>query len=234
MKNITTTIATTLPDSVKSKFTKEALAGMRDQINDPKKEFFVTDDKMTVKLGPVKKASIPIDTKDLEVSMKLDDTLIDKSFEWFFVPFGIPIDIAVEGDFEVIRQVDLVCIKMVKMPTDLSLKPVRFEMEFTEGVDYFVIKHEDLTPELVAEYIEKRMQVSVYYHSEMEWEDIIKDAIKRGIVASDGTGPAFVFPFTPCVVPETFEEFKKQIALSWQNLASEKKMDPLLKNTGSQ
>ncbi|MCK5615836.1 hypothetical protein KAR91_78960 [Candidatus Pacearchaeota archaeon] len=228
MKTIKTTIATTLPDAVKAKFTKEALSGMRDQIN--KGEFFVTDVNREIKIGSVKKAAIS--EKDLVVKMKLDDTLIDKSFEWFFVPFGIPIDISLEGEFEVIRQVDLVCIQMVKMPTDLSLKPVRFEMEFVEGVDYFVVKHNELTPELVAEFIEKGNQVAVYYPDSMEWADVIKDTLERGLVVDTGGEPNFVHPFSVSVIPETFEEFKKQIALSWQNFSSEKKMDPLLKNIG--
>ena len=228
MKTIKTTIATTLPDIVKQRFTKKALEEMRDQMNSG--EFFVTDSNRTIKIGSVKKASIP--ENDLVVTMKLDDSLIDKSFEWFFVPFGFPIDIKVEGEIEEINKVDLVCIRMVKMPTELSLKPVRFEMEFVEGVDYFVVKYDDLTPELVAEFIEKGNQVAVYYPESMEWADVIKDTIERGLVVDTGDGPNFVHPFSVSVIPETFEEFKKQIALSWQKFSSEKKMAPLLKNIG--
>lgn len=232
MKTIKTTIATTLPDSVKAKFTKEALAGMRDQINNPEINFFVTDAGMKQKLGAVKKASIT--EKDLVVKMKIDDSLIDKSFEWFFVPFGIPIDVSLEGEFEVIRQVDLVCIQMVKIPTDLSLKPTRFEMKFVEGVDYFVKKHDELTTELIAEFIKNGIHVSVYYPESMGWEHIVRDAVTKGLISEneDHTNMEFVHPFSLAAVPITFEEFKKQIALSWQNLASQKKMDPLLKNIG--
>lgn len=229
MKTIKTTIATTLPDQVKSKFTKEALKGIRDQINDPKTKFFVVDAGMKLKIGTVKKASIP--DKDLVVTMKIDDSLIDKSFEWFFVPYGIPVDIKLEGEIEEISMVDLVCIQMVKMPTDLSLKPVRFEMEFVEGVDYFVVKHEDLTYELVTEYIEKGLHVSVYYHESMGWEDTFKSLFEKGLLDPDKN---IIHPFSASMIKGTFEEFKHQIALLWQNFSSEKKMDPLLKNTESQ
>ncbi len=229
MKTIKTTIATTLPDQVKSKFTKEALQGMRDQINSGK--IHVVDAEIKLRIGEAKKASIP--EKDLVVKMKVNDDLIDKRFEWFFVPSGIPIDIKIEGEIEEINRVDLICIKMVKMPTDLSLKPVRFEMEFVEGVDYFVKRPEELTNELVEELIEKGNQVSVYYHSDMEWESIIKDTVERGLVSETEDGKVeFVFPFNPCIVSETFEEFKEKVALAWQNFSSEKKMDPLLKSIG--
>ena len=232
MKTIKTTIATTLPDQVKSKFTKEALAEMRDQINDPEKDFFVTDVGIKQKLGVVKKASIP--EKDLVVTMKLDDKLIDKSFEWFFVPFGIPIDIKIEGDFEVTRKVDLVCIKMVKAPTDLSLKPVRFEMKFAEGVDYFVKQYDELTPELVSEFIEKGNQVCVYYPESFGWENIVKDALERGIVINeDNTGAKLVFPFSMSV-SSSFKKFKKQIDLTWRNYGLQKQKDPLLKHIETQ
>ena len=225
MKTIKTTIATTLPDQVKSKFTKEALKGIRDQINDPETKFFVVDAGMKLKIGTVKKASIP--DKDLVVTMKIDEKLIDKSFEWFFVPYGIPIDIKLEGEIEEISMVDLVCIQMVKMPTDLSLKPVRFEMVFVEGIDYFVKKYDELTPELVKEHIEKGSQVSVYYPESLGWDSIIKDAVEKGIV----NGAEFVHPFAVFAPKISFEEFKRQIELSWENLASEKKMDPLLRST---
>ncbi len=231
MKTIKTTIATTLPDAVKAKFTKEALEGMRDQINSG--EFKVYDSGWN-EIGEVKKAAIPIDTKNLEVVMKLNESLIDKSFEWFFVPYGHPVDVKIEGEIEEINRADLKCIRMVKMPTDLSLKPVRFEMEFVEGVDYFVKKYDELTSESVTEFIEKGNQVAVYYPESMGWPDIIKDSFERGLVVDNGgeSGPDFVHPFSISAVKMTFEQFKKQIALSWANLALQKKTDPLLKNIG--
>lgn len=230
MKTIKTTVATTLPDQVRTKFTQEALADMRDQINNSKEGLLVYDIDWN-EIGKVKKASIP--EKDLVITMKIDENLIDKSFEWFFVPYGIPIDIKVEGDFEVTRKVDLKCIQMVKMPTDLSLKPIRFEMEFVEGVDYFVEQYDELTPELIAEYIKKGNQVSVYYPASMEWDNIIKDAIQKGLVADkeDGTGVNFVFPFNLSAVSITFEDFKKQVATSWQKYSSQKKEEPLKNHT---
>ncbi len=222
MKTIKTTIATTLPDQVRTKFTKEALAGMRDQINKDELLVFNTDWNV---VGKVKKASIP--EKDLVVTMKINEKLIDKSFEWFFVPYGIPVDIKIEGNFEVTRKVDLKCVQMVKMPTDPTLKPVRFNMEFVEGIDYFVVKYDELTPGLIAEYIEKGNQVSVYYPESLGWVNIIKDAVEKGIV----DGAVFVHPFAIFAPKSSFEEFKKQITRSWQNLASQKKMDPLSSHT---
>lgn len=229
MKTIKTTIATTLPDQVRSKFTQEALAGMRDQIN--KGELLVYDIDWN-EIGKVKKASIP--EKDLVATMKINENLIDKSFEWFFVPYGIPVDIKIEGIFEVTRKVDLKCVQMVKMPTDPTLKPVRFNMEFVEGVDYFVVKYDELTPELVAEYIEKGNQVSVYYPESLGWENIARDGVVRGIFSynENMARGEFVHPFAVSAVSITFEEFKKQIALSWQKYSSQKKENPLLKSTG--
>lgn len=226
MKTIKTTIATTLPDQVRTKFTKEALAGMRDQINNSKEGFLVYDTNWN-EIGKVKKASIP--EMDLIATMKINENLIDKSFEWFFVPYGIPVDIKIEGNFEVTRKVDLKCIQMVKMPTDITLKPIRFEMDFVEGVDYFVIEYNDLTSELVAEYIEKGNQVCVYYPWLMGWENILKDSIERGIVSEikEQTIVGFVHPFSLSAVPITFEEFKKQVVITWQKYSSQKKVEPL-------
>ncbi len=233
MKTIKTTIATTLPDIANTKFTKEALDGMRDQINKGDIEVY---DLNWNKIGKVKSASIPIDTKNLEVVMKIDDKLIDKSFEWFFVPYGIPVDIGIEGKFEVTRKADLKCIQATNYSTDLSLKPTRFDMEFTEGVDYFVKKYEDLTPELVLEFIEKGLSTWVYYPQSLGADNIIKDAIERGLIvdSDDETGGDFVHPFTVSALPLTFEEFKKQVDLSWRNFSSMKTKDPLLRNTESQ
>ena len=218
METITTIIATTLPDTKNEKFTKQLLHDLKKQINNADPSYPVKDMK-GVEIGKVERSKIDLANR-LEVTINIDTSTIDKGHEYFFVPVITPFEIIKEGKFLTLKQGTLNGIRMVKMPFDLSLVPVRFAQEFKEGIDYHVKNHEDLTPEVIDNLIYDAIPVYVYYPVSFGAENVIQDALKKKLIISKGndTG-SFMAPFEIKAVPGTFEEFKIAIKELWKKHA---------------
>ena len=80
---IIATIATTLLDANKEKFTLNVLKKFRDKINAPYPQIKVTSEGKEI--GHVLKATIS--KKKLKVTLDINSKGIDKTWEYFFIPY---------------------------------------------------------------------------------------------------------------------------------------------------
>lgn len=124
MKEITSIIANTLPDSTGVKFTKNVLRKFRDQANSAFPCLPVKTNK-GLEVGRVKEAEIVGGM--LRFKMEIDADLIDKRWEHFLVPDGNMLASEIQGKFRVITSATIKGMSIVKFPTDLTMKPVRFD-----------------------------------------------------------------------------------------------------------
>jgi len=204
---ITTTIATTLLDAKKEKFTLNVLKKFRDHINTVHPQIRVTNDGKEI--GHVSKATIS--KKKLKVTLDIRTKEIDKTWEYFFIPHFE------DGKYQEVEKMTIITsalikeIHMVKFPTDLSLKPTVFP--FKEDEDYFVVKHDEITSSQIKEYLLKQKPVAVYYPLEIGKEDLIlNDAVKRGFLVEKEGEFVNNFPFYVQAVEEDFEAVRKWAA----------------------
>lgn len=225
MKQIKTTIATTLPDQLNSKYTKGCLKSFRDQINNAVPNLPVRDNE-NFKIGLVTESTI-IENR-LVSSIEVDTSKIDKDWEYYFVPIAVPFEREVQGNFVVEKSGTIEGVQMVKFPTDLSLKPVRFEKHFKEGVDYHIRKYDEITDDDMVNFTTGLVTVYVYYPSFLGAEEIIKDAQEKGFLQDEGDGyGSKVFPFEVSAMPVPFDKFKQHIKKLWQKSSSTTKENPL-------
>lgn len=210
MEKIKYFISNTLPDQLGSKFTKSVLKKFRDQINSAVPFLPLTNNcKESEKIGYVNNASL-INLK-LEATINVNTKLIDKRWEYFFVPNGIIKKRERQGKIDVVTLADIISVSMVRYPTDLTLKPIRFEPDFKEGVDYHIHRFDDMKPEMVLEYLKRDKPVYVYYPLLSDVEEAIKDATERGLFL-DGN----ILPFEVITWPKGFDNFKKHIRDRWK------------------
>jgi hypothetical protein len=162
--------------------------------------------------------------KQLTATMEIDTDLIDTGWEYFFVPNGRPIvEPEQQGKFTVITEAIIESVLITKNPTDLSLKPFVFEIEFKEGTDYLVMDYSDLKAGEVPKLLELQLPVYVYYPPSTKQDEIIKDATEKGIIKDNKV----IFPFEIKAFPGTIENFKNKIKSVWKKFAMERMENPL-------
>ena len=225
MKEIKSIIATTLPDQMNAKLTKNVLKKFSGQINGTVPKLPVRDGNGK-KIGQVNSSYV---TKgNLSVIMEVDPDLVDKQWEYFFIPDGEATKKEEQGRFAVTLEANFKGVKMVKFPHDLTLKPYRFDQKYKENVDYFIKRHTDITPEVVAEIFTGK-PIYIYYPQEMGTDAIIFDAKEKGFIEDleDKEGGQQVFPFQVCVWPEDFEHFRIHIIEQWTKLNTGGQDNPL-------
>ena len=228
MKQIKTVIATTLPDQLNSKYTKGCLKNFRDQINSPVPDLPVRNNDGN-RIGLVKEATVS--ENKLMVSIEVDTSKINKDWEYYFVPISVPFEREVQGNFVIEKEGTIEGVQMVKFPTDLSLKPFRFEKHFKEGVDYHIRKYDEITDEDMVNFTTGLVTVYVYYPSFLGAEEIIKNAQERGFLQDEGDGYGRkVFPFEVSAMPVPFDKFKQHIKKLWQQKSSSTSKENPLKN----
>jgi len=225
MKEIKPIIATTLPDQVNSKFTKNVLKKFCDQINSAL-TFLPVKDVSGKEIGKVKEGVMS--NGSLRATIEVNTDLIDKSYEYFFIPDGGVIKKEAQGKFAVITKAVIHGVKMVKIPYDLSLKPIRFEITMKEGEDYYVDEYASLTPEVVSGLIKVGKPVHVFYPVSMGIDMIMEDAKERGLIEDLGDDKVSkIHPFIINATKDTFSKFRKTIKKQWQKFNSEKTENPL-------
>jgi hypothetical protein len=215
MKEITTTIATTLPDQRNEKFTKNVLRKFSDQINTAFRKFGVLgiDNKI---IGDVISARISKGT--LVVTMTIDDSKVDKNWEYYFIPEGITKKKEEQGKFLVITEAEFKGVSMVRFPADLSLKPVVFDNKYRENTDYFIRKYDQIESGLVERCIENLRPLYVYYPDSLDGDIIKKDAEKQGLL-KDGNK---IFPIEVNSFQGTFNQYRSIIINKWTLINTEK------------
>lgn len=207
---ITTTIATTLLDANKEKFTLNLLKKFRDKINSSYPQIKVTIEGKEI--GHASKAIVS--KKKLKLDLNINVKGIDKTWEYFFVPYFEDGRFISEKEMTTVNSATIKEVHMVKFPTDVSLKPTVFP--FVEGEDYFVVKHDEITDEQIkeflksGEYLKSGKPVAVYYHLEKGDEDRIqKDALERGFIIKVEGEFINQSPFYVQAVEDDFETVRK-------------------------
>ena len=221
MKTINPKIANTLPDQLNNKFTKNVLKKFKNQINTAIPHLTVKNTQGK-EIGEVEQGDI-VDGC-LKIIAKVNPDLIDKQWEYYFVPDGHIKKKEIQGQYNVITSAIILGVNMVKFPTDLTLKPVRFEQKYIEGVDYHIKEYEDLTPGIVAGLIKDNKIVFVYYPHIMGVDEAIQDSLERVLVTKEN---GELFPFNITVWPKDFEHYKKHIKSLWKKESMEGTENPL-------
>lgn len=214
MKEITTTIATTLPDQLDEKFTKNVLRKFCDQINTTFRKFGVLGIKNEI-IGNV--ISARISKGSLIVTMNIDDSKVDKNWEYYFVPEGITKKKERQGKFLVITEAELKGVSLVMFPSDFSLKPVVFDNKYKENTDYFIRKYDQIESGLVERCIENLRPLYVYYPDSLDGDIIQKDAERQGLL-KDGNK---VFPIEVNSLQGTFNQYRSIIINKWTLINTE-------------
>ncbi len=236
MKQVKSVIATTLPDQLAQKYTKQLLADYSKQItNAVKREMPLVvkgNDKSKTIIGNIESAKIDLAGR-LSVTMNIDTDLVDKGWEYFFVPHEEPIEVLEQGKFKVMTKAILNGVLMVRTPTSLNLVPYVFEQEFKEGKDYFVKNYEEMTLELVEESIYDNLPVYVFYPRELGIKFVMEDALKRGLILHESEGKGHHrFPFDVKSVPGTIDDLRKDVKRIWKLHATTIAENPLKRPTG--
>ena len=231
MKTIKTVIATTLPDQLAQKYTKHLLLDFSKQINNAVKReiplVVKNNDKAKQIIGNVESSKIDLGGR-LTATMNIDTDLIDKGWEYFFVPHEEPIEVLEQGRFQVMTKAILNGILMVRTPTSLNLVPYVFEQEFKEGTDYHVKNYEEMTPELVENSIYDNIPIYVFYPVNLGIKFVLEDALKRGLILPEAEGKGhYRFPFDVKSVPGTIDDLRKDIKSVWKQFAMERMENPL-------
>jgi len=227
IKEIKTIIATTLPDQLGSKYTKNVLRTFADQINNAIPRLKVINRK-GIEIGEVKFGSVS--KGELAVTMNIDIDSIDKAWEYYFIPEGIIREKEQQGKFMVITKAAIKGISMVMFPTDLSLKPIRFEEKTIEGRDYFIKKYDEIDEKIIADCIDGMKPLYVYYPQSLDPDVIKSDAEKRGLI-QDGN---YIHPIEVYGWPGSFTQFRNIIIEEWTKANSQLSGIPLKKATEKQ
>lgn len=207
MIEIKTIVATTLPDQKNEKYTKNLLRKFSDQVNFQLRQLPVK--RSTKEVGFVKSAIIH--PGKLELVLEVNPDLIDKQWEYYFIPVTKNEEFERQGKFRVIKKAKIDHIAMVKYPTDISLKPYRFEVTFKEGKDYFVKHYSEVPEELIEKCSKEKLPLYVYYPESLHADIIEADAEKRGLL-KDGQK---ISPIEVCSWNGTFAQFKQYIISQW-------------------
>lgn len=231
MKQIKTVIATTLPDQLSQKYTKQLLWDFCKQINSAVKSeiplVVKNNNKDKQIIGNIESSKIDLGGR-LTVTMNIDTDLIEKGWEYFFVPHEEPIEVLKQGKFQVMTKAILNGVLMVRTPTSLNLVPVVFEQEFKEGFDYHVKNYEEMTPELVEDSIYDNIPVYVFYPVDLGIKFVLEDALKRGLILPESEGKGHHrFPFDVKSVPGTIDDLRKDIQKVWKKHATTLMVNPM-------
>ena len=163
--------------------------------------------------------------------MEINTDLIDKGWEYFFVPHEEPLEIKEEGRFRTMTKAILNGILMVRTPTALNLIPTVFEQEFKEGVDYHVKNYDDMTIEVVEKAALENIPVYVFYPTSLEVDFVIQDALERRLILPKGEGvDHYRVPFDVKSEPGTIEQFKERIGEWWKKQGMTRMENPLNPN----
>jgi hypothetical protein len=214
MKEITTSIATTLPDQLDEKFTKSVLRKFCDQINTAFRKFGVLGIKNEI-IGEV--ISARISKGSLVATMNIDDTKVAKNWEYYFVPEGITKKKEKQGKFLVITEAELKGVSIVMFPSDLSLKPVVFDNKYKENTDYFIRKYDQIESGLVERCIKNLRPLYVYYPDSLDGDIIQKDAEDKGLLDCGKK----ILPIEVNSFQGTFNQYREIIINKWTLISTE-------------